>query len=270
MFFILQKENKQLDLDIDILTLKQQLGKQHEYTFYNLNDFQEECKYPNYIKEGIPVGSIEFVEKYLKIVHNIDSMNPIEIPSILRDKKYLCRDYSIVKAEDIPRIGNYFIKDVSKLKEFSYNGKMEYLFYDEIFDEKKPGDLRVRLNKDHLYQVSSCLDILAEYRVFVSDDKIKGIQFYDGNPLIMPTPTELDKLKEIVLKYILDKDRPKSYSLDIAIIKSNNEFKRDLAILEIHPFACLGLYGITGSFLPYAYRDGLDYYININKKLKAD
>ena len=112
-----------------------------------------------------------------------------------------------------------------------------------------------------LYVFSEVKNILSEYRVFVYKDEIKGIQFYDGNPTVMPTPSEINKIQEMVLRYMLDNNRPGAYSLDVAIIETKNENKRDLMILECHPFTSLGLYGINGSFLPYAYREGLDWYI---------
>lgn len=265
MFFILQKDEDYNDLDVDLITLKQELNKQrfqHQYTHLSIRELDKPLNKIN-MKDVIPVGSLDFVGKYLKTFHGVENMNPIEVPNELRVDDFLCRKYSIVDSTKLPKTGYHFLKDASCLKQFSYMGDLTYFFYDEIFDEPKRNDMRLHLNKDHLFVVSEVKQILSEYRVFVDDDNIKGIQFYDGDPLIMPTPDEIKKIRQMVSKYMLNKSRPGAYSLDVAIIKTPN-FERDLMILECHPFCCLGLYGISGSFLPYAYRRGLDWYIDHN------
>ncbi len=51
--------------------------------------------------------------------------------------------------------------------------------------------------------------------------------------------------------------------MDIAVIRD-----RGTAILEVHPWVSVGLYGyMFGSSLPYCYRDGFEYYINSNKEI---
>ena len=260
MFFILQKEDKYNDLDIDILTLKQELNKQryqHEYTTMNLKDFDDGVKFPDRmnIKNAIPVGSLEFVGAYLKLVHNIKRMNPIEIPNEMRLDKFINRKYSIVEKNELPKSGYFFTKYASELKVFSHTGRIETLQHED--DGKEP------FIKDGLYVVSEVVNILSEYRCFILDDEIKGIQYYDGNPTIMPTPEDINKLKEMVLRYSINPARPKAYTLDVAIIKD-----KGLSILECHPFCSVGLYGLVGSFLPYAYRYGLDWYINHNLELE--
>ena len=72
------------------------------------------------IKDEIPVGSIPFVETWLKRVHGIERINPIEIPKFLRTKEFVKRDYQIVPYEDVPKTGKYFVKDVSVSKKFSF------------------------------------------------------------------------------------------------------------------------------------------------------
>lgn len=84
----------------------------------------------------------------------------------------------------------------------------------------------------------------------------------------MPTPKEISKIKEMVLRYTLNNQRPMAYSLDIAIIETKTEEGRDLMIIECHPFTSLGLYGLVGSFLPYAYKNGVDWYIRYNTPIQ--
>lgn len=216
-----------------------------------------DCKAED-IKRAIPVGSIDFVARYLDTVHGITTMSPIEVPRELRNERFLKRDYKIVGYNEIPRTGCYFIKDASKLKQFTFLGETSVLWNDNGKD----------IVKDHLFVVSEIVDILAEYRVFVSGDNIMGIQFYDGNSLIMPSQSEIHKLQEAVLRYSTNPARPRSYALDIAIIRTDTKEGRDLVVIECCPFTSLGTYGFAGAFLPYMYRDGVEWYIKHNTPMQ--
>ena len=70
-------------------------------------------------------------------------MCPIEIPVCLRLPHLLLRDYKVVPYEEIPREGNYFVKDVSQLKNWTYLGEMSAMFSPGF---EKDNDF----NKDHL------------------------------------------------------------------------------------------------------------------------
>lgn len=271
MFFILQKNDNFKTLDIELEVLKQELNKQrfcHEYTIESIDSFDEIKNNSSFdIKKAIPVGSIDFVARYLQKVHNITHMSPIEVPNILRTDEFLGRKYSIVESNQIPQTGYFFIKDVSELKVFTYIGDMTN-FHFEMFEEKVNSlfNCELKLNPNHLFQVSEVVKILSEYRVFVFNDNIERIQFYDGVSTVMPTPEEIKKLQKMVLKYMLDNSRPKAYALDIAIIEK--EQGRDLIVLESCPFISLGTYGFVGSNLPYMYQAGLDWYITCNESVK--
>lgn len=254
MFFILQKEQAYID-NLEVFVMKEILDRQkfvHQHTFMKAEDLLNTVKTSSKInmKEAVPVGSIEFVQQYLKTYHNVDKMNPIEVPDILRHERFLKRKYSIIEKSELPKEGYYFTKYVSELKQFSYTGLIENLKRD------------VPVLKDGLYQLSEVVEILSEYRCFVSQDDIMGIQFYNGDPTILPNEKEIELLKEMVIRYTVDKKRPMAYTFDIAIIKD-----RGLAIIECHPHTSVGLYGLYGGFLPYCYKFGLDWYIKHNNKL---
>ncbi len=262
MFFVLQKEKKDLD-DIDLITLKLQLDStrlSNEYTYMNL----EEISSAHFNGEdiAIPVGSIPFVEGFLKNIKNIPQINPIEIPEILRTNEFLLRKYQILEKKELFSLhGYYFVKYASRLKELSHLGDIDQLKYVDDFSDGP-------FLKDGLYVVSQVKDILAEYRVFVINDKIEAIQFYDGYPTVMPSPIEIKKLEKMVGIYSMDIYRPKAYTMDIAITKENNESGRDLMILEVHSFSSVGLYGYDSKKLPMAYKLGFDYYLQNNKPIK--
>ena len=117
-------------------------------------------------------------ENYFKIFYGIEKENPIEIPPILRTEEFLKRKYSITSYDKIPSKGQYFIKDVSKLKVFSYDGDMRFFVQT---DEKYKSKYSLTLNSTHLYQVSEHVNILSEYRIFVLDNEIYSINNYDGD-----------------------------------------------------------------------------------------
>lgn len=222
-------------------------------------------KYMDLIGDATPVGTIEFVEKFLSIVHNIPYMAPIEIPEVLRKEEYLLREYRIIDADQVPWTGDWFIKDASRLKQFSYLGDMSMFMYDGIFDRPKENDYSLHLDKSHKFVLSKRVCIQSEYRAFVYNDDIKGIQFYNGNPLVMPTEDEIKKLRKMVSNYMADDTRPKAYAIDIAVIKTEPK-SRDIVLIELCPFACVGTYGFSGN-LPYMYRDGFLWYLQHNTQI---
>lgn len=214
------------------------------------------------LSAATPVGSIDFIQSYLSQIHGVSHMSPIEIPERLRIPHMLLRDYAIVKYEGLPRKGNWFVKDVSGLKKGTYCGAIEVLYSENS---------KMTLREDHIYQVSSVLDIVAEYRVFVHHDKIVGIQYYDGNVLIMPTPSEIKKIQEAVVRYSIARDCPDSYTMDWAVINTGcKKEPRDIALLEIHPFVSVGTYGLEGSILVDMYKNGLQWYIKHNTPLTPE
>lgn len=123
MQFILQKEPAP---DIDVMILKQELDKQrlvHSYTevpLRKLGGYLDKMKdtSPAAIKETVPVGTLEFVARYLEKVHGVRHMNPIEVPECLRLDNILKREYSIIGRKDIPESG-YYKKESEKAHGFS-------------------------------------------------------------------------------------------------------------------------------------------------------
>lgn len=270
MLFLLQKEKSDMDIDEEVLQLKNILRGQkftNQYSLMSIDDFNSELKLPSNIspKEAIPVGTIDYVQKYLSSIFGINKMSPIEVPEELRLPQFLLRNYSIIDRDELlTKRGYWFVKYAGKLKQFSYTGLINLILYE---DDNKPKSCEPFL-KQGLYVFSEVKDIISEYRVIVNRNEIKGIQFYDGDPTIMPTIEEINKIKEMVLRLSINSKNPLAYTLDIAIIRANNDVGRDLMIIEMHPFACVGTYGCVGGFLPDAYRNGFDWYVNQNFDLK--
>jgi len=212
----------------------------------------------------VPVGTIPFVTKYLQNAYGFEKENPIEIPDYLRTEEFLKRDYSIVTAEDIPRTGTFFLKDVSELKKFGQIITAEYFITDEMFDDAPRGkfDLTFAFPKEHLYQVSEIFNIKSEYRVYVIDGEIECIAHYNGDATLFP---DINLIKKAVGLITLNEKWLKSYTIDVMV------GPKGTALIEIHNFASVGLYStIWGTDLLYAYRDGIDYLLNDNRAIKPD
>lgn len=262
MFFIFEKEGCR-DLNIDQRVLKEELDQTrsiNDYSFFTQDEFSSETKFPHYFNQSIPIGGISFVQTFLSRFFKIGRMSAIEVPLPLRLDKFLNRTYAIVDKNDLPQKGCWFVKYASKLKEFSFQGNIEYLI--KLSTENY-------CLKNGLYVLSEIKEIFSEYRVFVINNEIKGIQYYNGDPTIMPSPNEILKIQEMVIRYQADAAYPKAYSLDVAIIRTNLQKGRDVMVIECHPFVSLGLYGFSGSFLPLAYKSGFDWYVQHNTPLKV-
>lgn len=267
MYFLLQQEEKHQNLDLETFIVKDILDRNKvmdEYRFYAKNDLISKngsCEEQKPIISAIPVGTIDFVETWLKQFHKIDCINPIEVPTCLRKEEFLKRKYSIVKKESLPTKGQIFFKDVSRLKVFSGVISCETFFTDNIWECKKSTlNTSLHLNSSHLFQVSEVINILSEYRVYVQDNNIEAIANYNGDPCLLPDVKLLQKMVNI---YSMQQDCPKAYTMDVAI----NE--KGTLLLEIHPWIAVGLYNsLWNRNLLYAYRDGIQYVLDFNTKIK--
>lgn len=250
MYFIIETENGIIE-DVEQFVLVKVLESQsstHQYSLIDKEDLTSFIKYTKSIdfKKAIPVGSINFVREYLKLVHNISDLTPIEVPIVLRKSNYLKREYLVLKREELPKKGVYFLKSASTLKGFGYLGEIS-----NIVNSKNS------FLNDELYVLSEKVEILSEYRCFVLNDIIKGIQHYNGDCTETLTKDDINLIKEMVKEYSKDDFRPKAYTLDVGIIKD-----KGVAILEVHTHSSVGLYGYDDESLPYHYKFGFEWYLN--------
>ena len=255
MKFLLQIVDGKIQ-DVEVFNIKlllDRFGSKYEFgDKYDLIELNDIDNLSDFESASIPIGTLQFVGKFLKKFYNIDNLNPIEVPECLRKEKYLKRRYKIIPKDKLPESGRYFIKYVSKLKEYTFIGDIKDL-------SDTPSKFHP-YKKEGLYQISDIVNILSEYRVFVYQDEIQAIQYYDGNCLIFP---DSKLINEMVNMYSLDKDRPRAYTMDIAVINGY-----ETCILELHPLVSVGTYGYDKKELLSMYRLGIDYYININKEIK--
>ena len=268
MFFLIQSDIWNADAVHDAIILDVLKQYRHDYKLISIHDFFEVADdgrkitktpqdFADYYRNAIPVGGVDFIRAWLRVFKGIPFENAIEVPPVLRTDEFLKRKYSIVPVKDIPRTGQYFIKDATEQKRFLYKGDMRFGISDEMFLPVPKGFvLSFRFDHDHLYQVSEIVNILSEYRVYVLQGDIRAVTAFDGNPLVFP---DTDLIRRAVDAYSAQPDSPRSFSLDIMVTP------RGTAITEVHNFASLGLYTtLWDDSLLYALKDGIDYIINHN------
>lgn len=128
---------------------------------------------------------------------------------------------TVINGTEKDIIGERFVKSNDKIKSFT-----------EICKTAPEGN----------YQISDLINIESEWRAFVYEGKLVGLQNYSGEFDIFPN---VDKIKAMINAY---KTQPIAFTLDVAI--SNN----DTVIIEVHDFFSCGLYGFAEhKILPFMF-----------------
>ena len=183
-------------------------------------------------KNMIPIGSLEFVSKYLKIHYGKDLGKPIHIPDDLMKETFLLRKCGYANRDLIPFNEKLFVKNVDQ-----YKGYTE--LKNSIEDIPKGN-----------YFYSEIVNISSEYRCFVFKRELKGIHFYSGDFRVFP---DVEQIESMIKAY--DKC-PVAYTLDVGV----NE--RGTFVIEVHPLVSCGLYGFRDNALPYMLMAGYQHIVN--------
>lgn len=174
--------------------------------------------YKEDLKQIIPIGSVEFVLKYLSDYYHINNIKPLNIPKQLIKPEYLKRwivervtDTNIINAGE----ESILVKDNTKIKGWT-----------NIVETNRgypPGE----------YLISEVIDIESEWRAFVFNNKLVGLQNYSGDFTMFPNV-------ELIKKMINDFNYSSAYTLDVGINQKNGTF-----VIECHDFFSCGLYGFA-------------------------
>ena len=156
MIFIIQTDCE--ELNVESLILENVIAESKAHGIYRCTLDMVDKIDPSFALKAIPVGSIEFVSKFVNTYYGIRSIHSLEIPECLRTQYFLKRNYRFVKYEDIPEEGEWFIKDITSIKGayvVGYNKK------------DLPEHMR---NPQGVYQVSEIVNVHSEWRVYVIVD----------------------------------------------------------------------------------------------------
>ena len=162
----------------------------------------------------IPIGSVEFTLNYMEKYYN-KVIKPLHIPPILFQEKYLKRKCEILHSSQFEVMEPIFVKSVDKIKGFT-----------EIVEK---GDKIPEGN----YFISEVIDIESEWRCFVYNEKLVGLQNYSGDFTLFP---DVKLIEEIIYNY---KEAPRAYTLDIGINENG------IFVIELHNFMSVGFYGFS-------------------------
>lgn len=166
----------------------------------------------------VPVGSVEFVSEYLKSYYGL-TPTPRNIPMELIGERWTGRSVFNGTNKDI--VGQKFVKSNDRIKSFT-----------EICSSAPDGN----------YQISDIIDIESEWRAFVYDGRLVGLQNYSGEFDVFPN---VDKIWDMITEY---KSQPIAFTLDVGISSGNT------VIIEIHDFFSCGLYGFSEhKILPFMF-----------------
>jgi len=248
MRFLIQKIDKEIRHDFSF-TLLESVRFQNWFQRQNAVS----VKYVNcYADDGVwffkpfhehyvPVGSVEFVLSWMKRF-DIPTPKPINIPDELNEPFYTYRPVKNGNHMDIEDLvhGKWFVKSATKFKGFA-----EVLRIDDSHSWSIPAG--------H-YQMSEYIDIQSEWRAFVYNGKLVGLQNYSGGFSTFP---DIRTILHMVHNY---KSAPIAYTLDVGV-NDHNTF-----IIEVHDFFSCGLYGFADhNIYPYMLYRWFHEYLNKNK-----
>jgi hypothetical protein len=198
-------------------------------------------------KDYVPIGSVEFVTEFLSHFHDL-TPEPINVPEEL----FGMAGRNIFNGNHLSlenQAGKFFVKSNDKIKGFA-----ELI---ECFDNGNQGtkySISIPIGN---YQFSEYVgDIESEWRVFVYEDKMVGLQNYCGDFTVFPS---VKKIKQMIDGFEANGNSPTAYTLDVGVSD------HDTIIIEIHDFFSCGLYGFANhSVLPYMFYRWFEEYLFIN------
>lgn len=185
--------------------------------YFDTTSEQKEFVFEEIHRSYTPVGSVEFVSAFLQQFYGL-TPKPINVPEELfllanrlilngteKDLKNFCEE-QYVKSNDK-------IKGFSNLIATSYN------------------------LPEGNYQFSQRIPIDSEWRAFIYEGRLVGLQNYAGEFTMFPN---VNKIKEMIIVY---KSAPIAYTLDVGINKINGI--SSTFVVECHDFFSCGLYGFA-------------------------
>lgn len=210
--------------------------------------------------EYTPVGSVEFIQTFAKLVGGTTGLLPLNVPPELQPAIYSGRPIYNIPSEESAKIlvdnllgkrmlhGRWHVKDATVIKH------PDNKFYDVIPDTRNGAmTMEARIGPDghtcgkvfdHKFagkivgkQVSGVVpDIVSEWRVFIDKKDMRGpvigCECYSGDPIAFP---KADRIRQFIEAYTLS---PEIYTLDVMVDKFGNTW-----VVECHEFFSCGLYG---------------------------
>lgn len=197
-------------------------------------------------EEWCPIGTVEFVEKYLRTYFGDmvadNAMKPLNVPGcFLSNKMNTGREihdafleYGIIKTHTgEPDETKYFIKDNERIKNQN-NGIM-------TLGEAYEKGLRYVECSQLIKEGHNS----SEWRAFIHNGKVVDIKHYDGDPFVFPD------MDTVINSYMYQLENTlKEGTLDVYV----DEIDGETYVMECHKFFSCGLYGFDHpDILPIMY-----------------
>lgn len=195
----------------------------------------------------VPIGSVEFVTKFLQHFYGL-MPSPKNVPDELTDYRFTKRSVWTCGngAFSAFKNGKYFVKSTTGIKKFA-----------EIVT-KKDGNFDCEFPED-IYQVSTYISIDSEWRAFVYEGKLVGLQNYSGDFTVFP---DIGAIKNMIEAY---ESAPIAYTLDVGVNNIHTYFA-DIGtfLIEVHDFFSCGLYGFNQPVLANMFYRWFNEYLKNN------
>jgi hypothetical protein len=221
-------------------------NKDIKYKFINTEYYSgkfTKLEFKPFHKDYVPIGSVEFVSEFIKHFYDYP-VKPINIPEELLDNKYTKR--FVFNGTEKEVVGEKFVKSNDKIKGFC-----QIVTDDTDIPEGN-------------YQISEPIDIDSEWRAFVYDGKLVGLQNYAGDFTLSP---HIPTLMDMIARYEKDENAPIAYTLDVGV-KVSDTYVNQMGItfvIEVHDFFSCGLYGFSDLLiLPNMFHRWFREYLFIN------
>lgn len=251
MKFLIQKINNQIRHDFSFTLLESirfrnwlthgndppDIVVHYVNTIYNDKGILEAPQFKNYQRDYVPIGTVEFVTEHLQRFYGL-TPKPINVPvELFPFAKRKIWNGDNMSLDGLK--GSWIIKSNDKIK-------------DVVKLVKDPDVLSVPPNGN--YQISEYITIDSEWRAFVYQGKLQGLQHYVGEFTMFPNVRTIHRMID---KY---KNAPIAYTLDIGI-NDDGTF-----VIECHDFFSCGLYGFSNhAILPSMFGRWFTQYVNKNK-----
>jgi hypothetical protein len=230
MKFLIQKINGEIRHDfsftlLEAIRFKKWFGRDKiTYRFLDTTEDTINFKFKLLHRHYVPVGSVEFVSAFLKEFYGL-TYKPINVPNDLIDTRWTFTHRYIFNGTDDDLkdlLGKWFVKSNDKIKGLAA----------VIGDDSNPLADPVVIPKGN-YQISKYMTIESEWRCFVYDGKLVGLQNYSGEFTLFPN---VNAIKKMISAY---KSAPVAYTLDVGVSGVLT------FVIEVHDFFSCGLYGFS-------------------------
>jgi len=193
-----------------------------EVILFDGHDMENTLSIHNPTKEDVIFGSVEATNFYFNYI-GVKSPSYLGYPEEL--KPFLLRNVYKVEYGKINSKYPYFVKPAEGVKTFT--GTL-------IRDENSEKLLKEfnNLTDQTLVWFSEPIDFISEFRCFVHNKELKGIQYYIGDFTKFPNT---EKILEMVKTYQTSNC---SYTLDVGVTKTGKT-----ALVEVNDMWAIGSYG---------------------------